>query len=144
MLEYIIYLVPYLIVLFSALWDVPYIKLKVNELYLAGEHNRVIWYRFMQHTGIYMFIIIMGLLVNWWVALIGIFLNWSGLQDLVWHWLLNIPSEDKQYFKNWTPLGLINRYITRVWKDERYYIPTKYYFTQMIIMFIISILLLII
>lgn len=145
MLEYIEFLVPYLIVLFSALWDVPYHKLEVGKFYSAGQYDKVAWYRLLQHGGVYMFIIIMGMLVGWKYALIGIFLNWSGVQDLIWHWLLNIPNKDKQYFKNWTPLGMLNKYITKIWKDDNgYFIPTKYHFSQIIIMLLLSFMFLII
>lgn len=128
-----------LIVIFSSIWDIPYRKMGIGDYYNNGEMDKVAWYRFMQHGGILLFAIIIGLLINWYAVLLGYLLNWSGLQDYLWYLWLEIPFEKKMYYMNWTPLGLINKYILKKWHDNgRFFISFDNFRFQIAIALVIA------
>ena len=92
------------IILFSAIWDIPYRKMGIGDFHKAGEMDKVAWYRFMQHGGIALFALNVWQVSSWDVVAIAYLISWSGLQDAIWHLFLWIPMPEKFYLKNWTPL----------------------------------------
>lgn len=111
---YSIYAVPVLFVLLTNLFDIlGYHFTLIRRSNTMPDKEIIKAYRINQLMFDIMLFIILGLLTDWIPAFCGAFLKFTGVQDLMYYFFLQISLPGKWTWLKWTPLGLFKKILTK-------------------------------